>query len=276
MVEELICDFVKQNSFIEKESAINDSMIGLKIFDEPLIGYTSANDELFKKFKEEYKITYGNFMPPSEWLENAKTVISIFFPYTQKIKNSNAKDMKLPSNEWLHGRYEGQQIIDKCTEYIVNYLNIKGYSAVAPCIDKRFESCVGTQLDTKEILTNEFYHSNWSERHVAFACGLGTFGLSKSIITKKGMAGRFSSIITSYSHIATERTYKDIYEYCTMCGKCISNCPVNAINYEEGKNHTNCSRFLDFTTVKYKPRYGCGKCQVNLPCSDKIPNRFYG
>ena len=39
------------------------------------------------------------------------------------------------------------------------------------------------------------YASNWSERHVAYVCGLGTFGC-QGLITSKGLAGRFGSIIT--------------------------------------------------------------------------------
>lgn len=271
MIENLVNDFIKYNAFVNKEDAINDDLIGLKIYDEPIIGYADSNDVIFDRFKEEHKITYGNFMTPKEWLENANTVISIFFPYTVEVRESNAKDMKYPSNEWLHGRYEGQKIINKCTENIVKYISEKGYSAVAPCIDERFKAYIGTHLDIEEPLINEHYFSNWSERHVAFACGLGTFGLSKGIITKKGMAGRFTSIITSYNHKPTKRNYEGIYDYCTMCGKCINNCPVKAISYEEGKNHTKCSKFIDYTKTKFMPRYACGKCQVNLPCTDKIP-----
>ena len=88
------------------------------------------------------------------------------------------------------------------------------------------------------------------------------------------MAGRFSSIITNYTHIPTERTYKGSHEYCTMCGKCISSCPVRAISYRDGKDHKKCSRFLEFIAIKHQPRSGCGKCQVKLPCSDRIPIRL--
>lgn len=56
-----------------------------------------------------------------------------------------------------------------------------------------------------------------------------------------------------------------------MCGKCVRNCPVNAITIENGKNNHTCSVFLDITSEKYKPRYGCGKCQVEVPCESRIP-----
>ncbi|KOA18561.1 4Fe-4S binding domain protein [Clostridium homopropionicum DSM 5847] len=67
------------------------------------------------------------------------------------------------------------------------------------------------------------------------------------------------------------RDYENIYEYCSMCGKCVKNCPANAISLIYGKSHDACSDFLDKTAEKYKPRYGCGKCQINVPCESNIP-----
>lgn len=51
------------------------------------------------------------------------------------------------------------------------------------------------------------------------------------------------------------------------------NCPANAISIENGKNHIICSEFLDITMEKHKPRYGCGKCQIDVPCESRIPKQ---
>jgi len=67
------------------------------------------------------------------------------------------------------------------------------------------------------------------------------------------------------------RGYENIYDYCSMCGKCAKNCPANAISVEKGKDHRLCFAFLEKTSEKYKPRYGCGKCQVGVPCESRIP-----
>ncbi len=115
------------------------------------------------------------------------------------------------------------------------------------------------------------FTSNWSERHVAFICGLGIFGLSKGLITEKGIAGRFGSIVTNLYLNPVSRKYKHILEFCQNCGKCKNRCPVHAISLEKGKNHLICSEFLNRIKEKYKPRHGCGKCQVNVPCEDKMP-----
>ena len=116
------------------------------------------------------------------------------------------------------------------------------------------------------------YSSNWSERHVAYAAGLGTFGLSKGLITKKGTAGRCISIITDAVFEPDKRPYTGVYDYCSFCGVCARNCPAEAISKEEGKNHYRCSEFVNTTKAKHSPRYGCGKCQVKVPCENRAPN----
>ena len=126
-------------------------------------------------------------------------------------------------------------------------------------------------METEKTGEDIRYIPSWSERHAAFACGLGTFGLSKGLITEKGVCGRFGSIITDLELPPDERNYKEVYEYCNMCGVCITHCPVNAISLDKGKNSSLCSKFLDEVREKHAPRYGCGKCQVSVPCESGIP-----
>lgn len=144
-----------------------------------------------------------------------------------------------------------------------------------PALDERFELAIPTRdpQNKGKNFTNEDFGSNWSERHVAYACGQGTFSLSKGIITKKGVAGRFISIVTDYKHEPTERYYEGLYDNCNMCGACIPKCPPLAITLEEGKKHNPCARFVGWTGEKFAPRYGCGKCQVGVPCMNEIPQK---
>lgn len=146
-------------------------------------------------------------------------------------------------------------------------MNILKKFSVVPALDERFWA--------KEYSPHleASFTSNWSERHVAFVCGLGTFGLSKGLITPKGMAGRFGSIITELYLPPQKRGYENVYEYCSMCGSCAKKCPVNAISIENGKDHMICSKFLSKTAEKYKPRLGCGKCQIGVPCESRIPKQ---
>ena len=174
---------------------------------------------------------------------------------------TNSKDINWPSNEWLHGRVEGQAFVVALSNHINNLLQSAGYDSLVPILDPRFK--VGNDKSR--------YTSNWSERHIAFACGLGTFGLSRGLITDKGKCGRFGSILTNLDLPADGRRYSETYEYCTMCGLCVSQCPVNDLSLEEGKKFIACSTFLDEVARIEKPRYGCGKCQVTVPCESARP-----
>lgn len=257
-----------EDNYISKEIAISENVVGMKIFEEPIFAFGSADDEYFTLLKEPSAIG-KHFLLPKEWLPQSKTVISFFLPFSQSVKNGNNKDMSWPSEEWLHGRIEGQSFLNKLCMHIKSQLVNEGYNSIIPSLDARFWSKTGFNKDSAHPEAS--FTSTWSERHVAFVCGLGTFGLSKGLITPKGIAGRFGSIVTELDLCPDKRKYENIYEYCSMCGACARNCPANAISIEDGKNHIICSKFLDKTTEKYKPRYGCGKCQVSVPCESRIP-----
>jgi len=259
-------DFIEhsQDNYIAKEIAISDNVVGMRIFDTPIFAFGSADDEYFALLKQP-SVIGEHFLLPKEWLPGAKTVISFFLPFSEEVKNGNKRDMSWPSEEWLHGRVEGQIFLNNLCMKLKSVLINAGYNTVVPSLDERFWSNTGSPNRAAK------FTSNWSERHAAFICGLGTFGLSKGLITQKGIAGRFGSVITELYLAPDKREYENIYEYCSECGKCAENCPVSAISIENGKDHNICSNFLRKTVEIYKPRYGCGKCQIDVPCESKIP-----
>ena len=265
-------DFVENSdyNYIPKEIALSETIIGMKIFEAPLLAFGTAEDEMFNLLKEA-SVIGEHFQGPKEWLAEARTVISFFLPFSETIKMGNRRDMSWPADEWLHGRIEGQAFVVKLCEYLNSELSQEGYGSISPSLDQRFWA--KTRLDNPAGNPQEqkAFTSNWSERHVAYVCGLGTFGLSKGLITKKGIAGRFGSIVTELYLPPDTRNYKEIYEYCSLCGACVKHCPVKAISLEKGKNHVICSAFVDKTAERHKPRYGCGKCQVGVPCESSIP-----
>lgn len=258
-------DFIEQSqdNYISMDIGIPKDILGIQIFDPPIFGFASTEDDYFTLLKESL-IIGEHFLLPKEWLSQSKTVISFFLPFTEEIKKGNRQDRVWPSEEWLYGRIEGQDLINKLCMYLKSELIDIGYDSIVPALDERL--LVNFNTDSRKSFT-----SNWSERHIAFIAGLGTFSLSKGLITKRGVAGRFGSIVTELYLRPSQREYKDIKEYCSMCGKCAENCPVNAITIGNGKDHTLCFRFLGKTKEKYKIRYGCGKCQVNVPCESQIP-----
>jgi epoxyqueuosine reductase QueG len=254
-------------NYIGEDIALSKELAGMRIFEEPLVGFADADDAAFEKFKSS-DVIGPHFMTPKEWTREAKTVISFFLPFTERVKESAKINFTWPSNEWMHGRIEGQKYINELCLYIKNILEQGGYSGVIPSLDKRFSLKSPFTADKGR---QEYYTSNWSERHAAYVCALGTFGLSKGLITGKGIAGRIGSLITNAYFDPDKRPYDDFRAYCTRCGACIRNCPVGAISFEQGKIHSLCSSFLDTTLLKHKPWYGCGKCQVSVPCENKRP-----
>lgn len=262
-------------NLVTEEMTENPELLGTRIFDEPLLGFASADDPLFREYKKEGVIGPW-FMGPKEWLPDAETVVSIFLPFSDAVKKSNRKDQEVPSDLWLIGRVEGQDYIARFAEAVRDQFIHSGISACAPGIDPRFHAIKGGKgMDGFPGITEKTYGSNWSERHAAYAAGLGTFGLSKGLITRKGIAGRFSSIIISEIIEPDERIYEGIYDYCVMCGACIRRCPAEAITMEQGKDHTVCGPWLTRTAQLYAPRFGCGKCQTKVPCESQIPVKAF-
>jgi len=101
-----------------------------------------------------------------------------------------------------------------------------------------------------------------SERHVAYACGLGTFSLNDGLITPKGMAMRVGSVVTLLKLTPSEKRYRDYRENCLQfrnekCGKCIKRCPAGAIT-EEGHDKDKCHEYVSSEVLQAKRSgYGC-------------------
>ncbi len=257
-----ITEYLEKNpaNYIQKEAAIKSDYIGQKIFEEAIYAVACADDPLFLQLKKE--VIGEHFLLPSEWQAKAKSVISFFLPFTAEIIRSN-KAAGYPSELWLHGRVEGQEFVKALALYVADFFIQKGFKSVYPIEREEF---FALRDDPKLGFT-----SNWSERHVAFICGLGTFGLSKGIITKKGMAGRLFSVVTEADLPKSKPYYTEIYENCSLCGACIPRCPVDAISLQKGKEHKPCYSFGQEIRKKFPPRHGCGKCQCFVPCTKGIP-----
>ena len=243
------------------------------LYDEPLIGFAAGDDGLFDQYRRP-EVIGDNFCAPTQWLPSAETVAAFFLPFTETVRTSNRADKREPSLEWLYARIEGQTFINRYMDALQRRIEEQGAEACVPGRDPRF----GTRREaTDENGLADFHvNSRWSERHAAYACGLGTFGLSRGLITPKGMAGRFASLIVSEKWEPSEREYAGVYDYCIRCGACARNCPAGAISLETGKNNNLCDVYATKLKEKYAPRYGCGKCQVGVPCEHRAPGRKKG
>lgn len=255
-----------ENNRVSAEKAIAPELAGEAIFDLPLIGYSAAEDPLYLALKRPEAVG-ALFRLPGEWLAGAKSVVSFFFPFSEAVRTSN-RSGEHPSALWLHGRIEGQEMLCKFAAYMAEAFAAAGYEAIAPALSPEFRA-VPFREDGQ-------YSSAWSERHAAFVSGLGTFGLSRGLITQRGIAGRFVSLVTTLPLEPTPRAYTDIYEYCIRCGACARRCPAGAISLERGKENPPCAAYVDRMGALYSPRYGCGKCQTAVPCEFTNPSAARG
>lgn len=257
----------KLNALISHDSS-NCPESNVRIFDPPVIGFCRADDPLFIEMKKEQVV--GNiFRAPEEWLPGARAIIAYFLPFTEELRRTNRSD-DLTSVEWLHGRFKGEEFNRKVRQFIIQELEAAGGRALAPALEEDM------------VIDHKLLSSSWSERHVAYIAGLGTFGLSRGMITEKGMAGRFGSVITDLELPPTPRPYKGLMDYCLSvrngsCGVCINRCPAGAVT-EKGMDKAACRHYAHVTDrlKEIRKEFGyaysaCGKCQTNVPCEAGIP-----
>lgn len=245
-------------------------------FDEPLAGFAAAADPLFTDYK---RIIGGFHRTPQEIMESAlgadkraATVICWILPITKKTRESNAREDQYPSKAWAVTRFFGEQLNGALRRHLVEWLEERGRVAVAPQLAAGWKELPDTAIGIA---------STWSERHAAYASGLGTFSLNDALITPKGSAHRCGSVITDLRVPPSERPYPDHLHNCLhfrdgSCGLCIARCPIGALSLE-GHDKTRCSQFVYKTAVEAvaerfaTAQTGCGLCQTGVPCQGRIP-----
>lgn len=201
------------------------------------------------------------------------TVISWVLPQTEATKSDNRKEATYPSERWARARMFGEEINVKLAKHVVATLQEAGFRAVAPSL-----LCPSFKWVASERYT---IASTWSERHVAYASGLGTFGLCDGLITFKGKAIRCGSVVAHIKIPATIRPYHDHHAYCLFfskgtCGECIQRCPAGALT-PGGHDKVKCRSYLFANVRDYVKSnfgfegYGCGLCQTDVPCESTVP-----
>lgn len=265
--------------FVEKSPGNRRKFDGGKYWDTPLVGFASGDDPLFRQYKkiigrfhltpkEIFDLTFRKGRAPKEL-----SVISWVLPTPEDTRKSNRKERKFPSLLWAHTLDFGEQFNVKLRDHLVSLLKKKGYRAVAPMDSPHFRRFIKSP--------RVGLASNWSERHIAYACGLGGFGLSDGLITAKGKAMRVGSVVTDLPLKASEKIYAHyqancLYYFNKTCKICSDRCPTGAIS-EKGHDKDKCSEYVLFTAkMAKKDEYGvrltgCGLCQTKVPCEFEIP-----
>ncbi|MCK4791098.1 MAG: epoxyqueuosine reductase [Desulfobacteraceae bacterium] len=248
---------------------------------DPLVGFSRGDDHLYREFKE----YVGSFhwtpveiftrtFPAVKVGPGELTVISWVLPQNERTKSDNRKQTTYPSERWVRARVHGEEANEKLRSHVVEILQESGYEAVAPMLSPFFE---------RQTSERYGFASTWSERHAAYASGLGTFGLCDGLITSRGKAMRCGSVVVHIRIPPTNRPYSDHHAYCLfftkgLCGECIHRCPVKAIT-EAGHDKAQCNNYLRPMVADYVrshfglegKAYGCGLCQTDVPCESKIP-----
>ncbi len=250
-----------------------------RAFDEILVGFSSGADPLYNDYKdlvgpfhwtplEIFSLTFPELAIEADQI----TVISWILPHREPTKADNRKESFYPSRRWVHARFPGEEFNNQIRLHVVEKLGGIGVKAVAPVLSPHW---------SMEKSPKYGFASKWSERHAAYAAGLGTFGLCDGLITPKGKAHRVGSVVTSLVVPFSRRPYDDHHAYCLFfhdgsCNACRKRCPVGAIS-EDGHDKEKCWAHAGVTCAEFAKQnygfdgYGCGLCQTGVPCESGIP-----
>ncbi|VEN73201.1 putative Fe-S protein [Candidatus Desulfarcum epimagneticum] len=278
------------------ENRLPDNYGGGQIFAKPLIGVSKGDDYIFEKFKE---VVRPDHLTPAEmWTQSGfpweaglaarLRALSVAFPFSNQIREAgNNNDGQTPAEIFSIGYNFSKFFLKFFMNETVTFLNQRGFRAMSGVLSEAFN-----------ILKPYPFRSNWSEKHIAFAAGLGSFNLQQVLITDMGCNVVLASVITDAPLESTTRESDDPYANCLhfakkKCGKCIDKCPADAIT-EKGLDREKCFAHIRLLTHKaekrslkkvLKPRkhkiiggkvetnypVGCTFCQFGVPCSDKNP-----
>lgn len=277
----LLQDEIKKYVLESKENWFGE--IRDRYYDEPIIKFADADDPMFTEFK---RIIGSDHLTPNEAFERsfgkdsgkAGTVICVALPINEQIRKSNALQKEWASKEWTLLRTFGDEYFTKgFRNYFCGLLTKMGHRTISPLTAEWY----------KIFSTASGLSANWSERHIAYTAGLGSFGINDGFITEKGIAIRLVSFVTELKLTPDIREAKIHTENCLYysqdtCGVCIKRCPVGAIS-EKGHDKKKCYKYVyGEGSMKLAESYGgnpkvgsgCGLCQTNVPCECKNPTRL--
>ena len=156
-----------------------------KAWDDPLIGFSSGDDPLYKAYRKSIGTFYWTHWKSLTSISNVRTapeqltVVSWILPQTELTRVEQRKQVELPAERWVRSYFYGEQFNNTVRAQVEDLLLQAGFAAVAPVLSPFWKRATSS---------NYGFASTWSERHAAYAAGLGTFGLCDGLITARGKA----------------------------------------------------------------------------------------
>ena len=267
-----------ENRLYPAEAALNQAPE--RAWGEPLLGVSSGNDPVYAQLEtavgpfhwtpqEAFALAFPDTPVRAEEL----SVICWVLPQTPATRQDNRAQTRYPAERWARSRIYGEEFNNRLRGHVADALVAQGYPAVAPVLLPQWRTVASDPY---------VFASTWSERHAAYASGLGTFGLCDGLITPLGKAVRLGSVVARITLAATPRPYAHHRAYCPFyatpraCGRCIARCPAGALS-EHGHDKTKCRAYAVAVVTEYVKThygfdgYGCGLCQTGVPCESRIP-----
>jgi epoxyqueuosine reductase len=224
----------------------------LPYYREPLIGYADAEDPIFRELKIAVSTDH---LLPQDLLPAAQSVLAFFLPFRKEIILNNHNG-STASREWAEVYIKTNQLIEQIGTALKFSLARE---------EVHLESQPPTYFFDPKLLI-----AAWSHKHVAYACGLGTFGHNHLLITAKGCGGRLgTAVIDAILEPSLKPTQiNHCYYQKNGCSYCQVICPVKALETENFERHI-CYRQCQLNDRLYEDLDSCevcGKC-VTGPCA---------
>lgn len=245
IVSKFVADYMKKDDITTK-------------WKKPLVAFADSKDPLFLKLKE---VANPKHLLPEDILQEANSVISYFIPFEESIPISNMNGRN-SSKEWAKAYIETNQLIQNLNDFLIKELENMGY--------------ISSKLNPEINMDYEKLTSVWSNRHVAYVAGLGTFGLNNMLITKNGCCGRLGNVVTSAVLTPTKRPDHEycLYKFNGSCKYCVSKC-VNEALFVDRFDRYKCFEMCKENDKIHHDLGGeaevCGKCLTVVPCSFENP-----
>ncbi len=219
-----------------------------ELYREALVGFAAADDPLYDTLVD---AVGRKMLTPKDIMPDAKTVITYFIPYSEKVLNAVQDGGKI-NQTWSDAYSLTNPLLSDIADKLKIFLEEQKITCVLEPPTMNYDP---VHLTAK-----------WSHKSSAVIAGIATFGINRLIITKYGTMGRMNTVIID--HVIEPDSRPDT-EYCLYkkngsCGICMERCPTGAIK-PDAFDRFRCNAYLDGKNISDYEQ-GCSMCSTG-PCA---------